>query len=355
MDENQIKLIYYDPSKVGSLGGIDYLHQNINLKSRSKVADWLNTQRSYSLHKPVRKKFPTRSYTVPFSNYLWQADLNEMIPYANENNQNRYILTVIDVFSRFAMALPIKRKTAVDLQNAFEFLFKKFTPPIYLQTDRGKEFLNKNLSKVLKKFNVNHYSVTGLNKAAIVERFNRTLKMRMFRYFTQVGNHNWVDILPKLVASYNDSKHRSLNNTPNNVMKNKSTWWKIWKKQEEKAVKKKRGKTMLQIGDLVRLSKYKGTFEKGYESNWTDEIFVVESIDRRINPIMYVVKDQEQNLIEGKFYRLELQKISPLQNQWNIIDRVIRTTKNRALVTFKHDKKKHVWIDKSFIKKISNI
>ncbi len=81
------------------------------------------TSRAYSLHKPARKKFPVRSYRAKFKNQFWQADLNEMIPYKNENKNFKYILTVIDVFSRYAWALPLKNKTAGEVKSAFVKIF----------------------------------------------------------------------------------------------------------------------------------------------------------------------------------------------------------------------------------------
>ena len=101
---------YYDPEQPAGFGGIDRLSKATG-HSRSQVQKWARKQDTYTLHRDARKRFPTRPYRTKGIDYQWQADLVEMIPHAADNNDYKYILIVIDIFSRYAWAQPMKNKT----------------------------------------------------------------------------------------------------------------------------------------------------------------------------------------------------------------------------------------------------
>ena len=90
---------------------------------------------------------------------------------------------------------------------------------MYLQTDQGKEFENKTVHAFLQKHGIKQFSVKSQFKASIVERLNRTIKIKMYRYFTDIGNYKWLDVLPKLIESYNASVHRMIGLAPKDVNK----------------------------------------------------------------------------------------------------------------------------------------
>jgi len=150
---------------------------------------------------------------------LFQADLVEMIPHAEVNKDFKYILTVIDCFSKYAWAIPLLRKTAQETADAMESIFespeKRFLkPPKFLQVDRGSEFNFRIFQRMLKRFNVKMYSTHSNLKASICERFNRTLKNLMYREFSARGSYNWIDILDDLMKRYNTSIHRTIKCAP---------------------------------------------------------------------------------------------------------------------------------------------
>ena len=150
----QLAKVYYNPSEPAGYAGANRLQQKY---PRVKVMDWLKTQPAYSLHKPMRRRFPTRKYQTSGLNELWQMDLMEMIPYASVNNGYKYILTVIDVFSRFARALPLKSKNSTALMEALTKMFKQDqVTPRYVQTDLGKEFYNKQVIALFKEHDIRH-------------------------------------------------------------------------------------------------------------------------------------------------------------------------------------------------------
>ena len=173
---------YYDQKLVGSYGGVAALRRVV---PDQHVKRWLSEQDTYTLHKPVRRSFKCRCVVVGGPNQQWQADLVDVSRLKKTNDGTAFLLTVIDVFSKRAWCVPLKNKSAVSLVAAFAPLLGD-KAPITLQTDKGTEFLNRALQKLLKEYGVHHFATHNEEtKASIVERFNRTLKTRMWRYFTK--------------------------------------------------------------------------------------------------------------------------------------------------------------------------
>jgi transposase InsO family protein len=227
--------VYYDAENTGGYGGVKRLRDAAHSKKK-ETDEFLKKQRTYTLHKPVRKRYETRPYKTAGIDQQWQADLVEMIPYARENGGYRYLLTVIDLFSRYAWAAPIKDKTGKQVKRAFEDIFTQGRKPQRLQTDEGKEFDNRHVQHLLNVENIKFFTVKSQFKAAVVERFNRTLKAKMWRYFTHAGNYKWLDVLPSLMQAYNKSVHRSIGMAPERVTE--AVEHELWQAQEEKGPQK---------------------------------------------------------------------------------------------------------------------
>ena len=100
------------------------------------------------------------------------------------------------------------------LVKAFHKILTQGLQPNRLQTDRGTEFYNRTFQRWLKDQWVNHFSTEGGGKASVVERFNRTLKERLYRYFTAANTLRFDDVLPELVQGYNATRHRSIGMAP---------------------------------------------------------------------------------------------------------------------------------------------
>ena len=168
-------------------------------------------------------------------------------------------------------------KTGVALVKAFEKILKQGRRhPNRLQTDRGKEFYNRTFQRWLDEQDIHHFSTEGDAKASVVERFNRTLKERLYRYFTAANTLRFDDVLPELVQGYSATRHRSIGMAPQDV-----TWDNeeaVWKRLYGQHVKAKRPKAKFNVGDRVRLNKIHRTFEKGYLPGWTEEVFVVHRV-----------------------------------------------------------------------------
>ena len=275
--------IYYDPSHPAGFGGAVALARasGQNIKD---VRAWLRGQASYTLHKPARIRFSSRKYKVSGIDDQFQADLVDMQAYAAKNDGFKHILTVIDMFSRYGWALPIKSKTAKDVKPAFESIFES-RKPIKLQTDSGLEFESNAMQAFWNLHNIKQFSVKSQYKAAMVERFNRTLKTKMWRYFTHNNTHRWLEVLPLLVEAYNNSRHRIIKMAPAEV--NKDNEMKMWMSMQGLAVNACHS---LKVGDSVRLSKVKNVFKKGYLPSWTEEVFSVSQL-LNTDPPQIKVKD----------------------------------------------------------------
>jgi transposase InsO family protein len=231
------------------------------------------------VHKPANKPRKYRKVNTSSINDIWSADIVDMQALEKQNEGYKYILTVIDIHSRYAWAMPLKSKSAKDTAEAFKTIIQQAEAiPNALWVDHGKEFLNKDVKKVMK--DVNIYSTFGEAKAAYVERLNRTLKGMMYKQFTVQQNRRWLDILYDIVKKYNSRIHRSIGYTPNEIYKNNkqlSNDVQVLPKQKPKFTE----------GDRVRISyKRREEFDKAYYPNWTWEIFTVDTVNKT-NPWTY--------------------------------------------------------------------
>lgn len=324
-----MEVIYQDPNHVGSFGGVNALYRAAcGRVPKKKIQKWLEGVDGYTLHKPVRKKFPTNRVIVSSIDQQWQADLVDLNNLKEYNQGFRYILTCIDILSKYAWAVPLKTKRGEDIVKAFKVLFSS-RKPICLQTDQGSEFKNANFQKFLKEKQVHFFTTYNTTKASLVERFNRTLKMKMWKYFTQSHTYRYLDVLEKMVYSYNHTYHSSIKRSPAEVNKeNEKEVWNILYGNANLLIRKP---CVFKVGDTVRVSKYKLTFEKGYETNWSEELFVVTECVRR-NPPVYRIKDLMDEPIQGTFYPQELQKVKPKQDY--AIDKILKKRKNNGVMEY---------------------
>lgn len=321
--------IYYNPKDPGSFTGVEALLQRareLGIETdREKVKDFLAEQDAYTLHRQYRKRYERNPIIVGGIDKQWQADLADMTSLSKHNDGYKYLLTVIDCFSKFAWAIPLKTKTGGSLLQAFNTLLEKAHPrkPNRLQTDKGREFLNKDVQTFLKDKAIHHFSSESDQKAAMVERFNRTLKSRMYRYFTANNTYRYVDVLDDLVDGYNHAKHRTIGMAPSDVKAKHELqiWQRMYPKQKQQT------KKQLKLDETVRLSKSKQTFEKGYMPNWTEELFKVSAIPTGSRRRVYKLRDMADEPIEGVFYPEEVQRVVTRPDKPFAIEKVLRKKK----------------------------
>ena len=235
--------------------------------------------------------------------------LVDMQYYSRSNKGFKYILMIIDVFSKYGWAEPLKNKTGLEIVRAFTKIWGRgYKTPKYLWTDKGKEFDNKLFRDLLEAKKIHMYWTENEEKSSVVERWNRTIKSKMWRYFTKNRTGVYIDILPSIIESYNNTYHRSIKCTPLDARK-PSNYQQVFNAlygTDNIDSASLRLPPKFKIGDQVRISKLKRKFEKGYTANWTEELFTIEKIQATI-PYTYKLKDAKNEVIKGTFYEPELQ------------------------------------------------
>ena len=268
---------------------------------------------------------------------IWAADLADMKALSKENEGVNFLLLVIDTFSKYGWIVPLKNKKAQTIVKALKEIFKESgRRPDKLWTDKGREFFNKVVRDL-----VYLYATENEEKSSIAERWIRTMKENMFKYFTDNNTNKYIDVLPDLVEDYNNTVHSSTKFTPVEASK-KENELKVWRNLYPDRYKTSRLNPKFSVGDEVRITKKKKVFEKGYTTRWTEEIFTIKEI-RETNPITYKLEDLQGEEIKGTFYEPELQKT---EQQIYRIEKVIKKEKGRSFVKWKgYPDKFNSWVD----------
>ena len=319
-----LKDAYYDVKRTSSYGGVERLCKGVPGVPRRLVQEFLMGEETYSHHKPVRKKFTTNSIVSEAPDHMWQADLADMRNYSTYNGGIKYILFVIDVYSRFLWTIPIKDKKAETIARAIvELFYDTSRVPGFLVTDSGGEFKGRAVQELFKTFNVGYFNLYSMHKAAIVERVQRTIKERLHRYFTRNNTYKYIDILQDLTKSYNRTVHRSIRCTPSEKLEEES-----FSTHSEDTNTYNPKNSRYWIGDYVKISRDPARiFRKGYEVGWSVEIFTIAKVVERGRVVMYRVKDLGGELIKGSFYEHELQRVlpGPVDEEQFRIEKILRS------------------------------
>ena len=360
MTEQYLRKIYYDLDSNAAYTSESQLWKQIKLDkkkiSKEELRSWLDEQNTYTLHKQYNKPRTYRKTRVNKVDEQWQADLVEMREFAEVNRSYYYMLTVTDCFSRFAWIKPLKTKTGQETGKAFETIFEEGRIPAKIQFDEGKEFYNKNVKQLLDSKNIKYFSTFSDKKAAIIERFNRSIKSRMYKYFTEHETRKWIDVIQKLVDAYNNSYHSTIRKKPIEASKEENSetvWWNIYGAY----ITADTGLPAYKVGQTVRISKYKSIFEKGYLPNYTEEYFKIKQIIVG-NPIVYKLEDLKGEDLNGIFYEEELSAYNPGEDVEYKIEKVLgkKTVKGKqyALVKYKGwPDKFNEWFPMNDLKKLS--
>ena len=295
------------------------------------------------LHKPVRREFEKRRVLVNGIDKIWAADSVDMQAFSKFNRGIKYLLAVIDVLSKYGYLIPLKDKTGKSVASALKTIFKERKLE-KMWVDKGKEFYNKNFKELIEL-----YSTENEEKSSVVERWIRTMKEKMWKYFTDNNTSVYIDILPDLVKDYNNTRHSSIKMTPVEVSKKKNELT-VWRNLYAEHLEIRDIKPYFSIRDKVRITKKKKTFEKGYTTRWTEEIFTIVEVKRTL-PVTYKIADLNGEEIKGSFYEPELQKTS---QQLFRIEKVIKRGKKKSLVKWKgYSDDFNSWVDNKDIVNLS--
>lgn len=316
MEEELLKEIYFTPEHPASFGSPLKLYKaakkeypNINL---NQVKDWLSKQPAYTLHRELKLRFKRQKVIVKGPKVQYQADLLDVSNISKQNDNVKFLLTVIDCFSRLATAIPLKSKHAEVVKKGLEKAFIDLGgSPHKLQTDQGVEFTGQSVQKWLNSKAILWFHSHQTVKAQIVERFNRTLRNRLQKYQEYSKSLRYIEALPKLLRGYNTSVHSTLKKfAPIQVNENNSN--EVFEIQYRKYLNERKKRHKFKINDIVRISNYRSTFFKKTTShNFTTELFVITKVKLSdVNPPTYKLKAlSDSEAIAGKFYEDELQKV----------------------------------------------
>ena len=278
----------------------------------AKITDFLRQHDVHGVYRRiVKRKFPRRKVIARFPFDLFMADL---IEYPNRkmvytNNGYRFILLLIDCFTKMIYVAPMKRKSKEWTSDAFESIFKNFDQfPVHLVTDGGLEFFNSQVAKIFDNYGINHYKTQTKTKwkASIAERAIRTIKEKLEKYFHITGKRKWIDAIDQIVSNYNNTPHSSHGYPPNEVVNRpRGEIYKLLYPNKSLKIQ-----CRLKKGDLVRILREKRLFEKGYTPKWSKEIYKISDIRQSNTMCWYKVRSIDDKPLKGIWYYYQLNLVS---------------------------------------------
>jgi|SRR5882724_920702 len=320
--------IYFDPNHPGSFGGVKKLYDYAKLElpnlRYAHVEDWLRRQNVYTLHKPIRKRFQRNKIYVSYIDEQWECDLIDMRAYSRQNRGYNYMLVAIDSFSKFLFVEPLKTKKSAEVLWAFKKIFKK-RMPTKLRSDKGGEFDNQIFREFCVRNHIIYFTTQNIEiKCAIVERVNRTLKSKLFRYFTTRGTRKYIDVLPELVNSYNNSVHRTIKMAPSDVdiEDEPVVFQNMYNANNMQALINDKP-SKYKVGDQVRQKYNLNSFDKSYYPLWTDMVYTIDKVYKKHNKPQYSLDIDGQKL-KKRYYPEELQKVIVDANTRWLIEKKLR-------------------------------
>ena len=293
-----------------------------------QVEKILHSIPSFTLHRPRRIRFK-RLKTIP-SGFMTdvQVDLADMQKLSNENDGMNYILVGADILSRRIFATPTKTKGSAHMIAAFKRLFQQMPDlPRIIFSDKGLEFQAGDVRKFFKNNAIQKYIAHSPDvKAAVAERFIRTLKTRLYKFLTHNNTKRWVDALPKIVNAINHSVSRITGMRPIDVTYENAD--KLWKKLYGRAFDEK--ETRYDLGDRVRIAKQRTPFDKGYLPMFSSELYKIDKV-KKIRPNTYQLRRVTDDVpVVGKFYNEELSRTQERDKKL-IIEKVIKSRTRRGV------------------------
>ena len=259
----------------------------------------------------------------------------------------------IYVFSKFSWLQPIINKKAGSVKKAFSKVLNTGRILQRVWVDAGTEFQNKLLKKYFKEEDVHMFIARSESKSVFAERLIKTLKVKLFKYMYYNQTYRYINVLADIGESYNNSYHSSIKMAPSEV--NESNELEIYLRDYLPYVNKVNSttkKSSLEKGTLVRLSRPKETFSRGYKEKFSEEIFVVDFVINS-HPKRYAIVDGLGEKVEGTFYGKELLIVHPDENREYKLNEILKYRKNKkeALVSwYGYSEKFNSWIPSYQIK-----
>ena len=233
-----------------------------------------------------KKNYDTNKTNVYYIDNIWSLDILDLKDYGVGNNRGyRYVLVIIDNFSKFVWTIPLRNKKALTIKDSFEnILISSKRKPNLIESDRGREFYNNIFQDFLNKNDIKLYSGNSSYGAVFAERFIRTIRDLLKKPVFEKGDSNWIDVLPTIMIQYNTRIHSSTKLTPTQASLKKNEGFVYINLLD----KRKKIKPKFQINDLVRVADLKKTFSKGDTTNWSYKLYRITEIINDTIPSYHV-------------------------------------------------------------------
>jgi hypothetical protein len=227
-------------------------------------------------------------------------------------------------FLEISNQVPAKTKSGPAITSAFRSLFhdNDSRRPLWVRTDKGKEFLNKHFQDILRDEGI-HFQVCRNPdvKCAVVESAHRTIRDRHLKFLTSSNTYRYIDVLPKFVKAYNDTVHTKTSMVPSRVTD--ANVLAIWRRMEVRRQRVRVATTKFRVAQHVRISKEKIMFDKAAEHNFSTEIFRIVKVIHRWPRVVYELEDLNGTLIDGQFYQEELTRVRITSRTTYRIDKIM--------------------------------
>lgn len=294
-----LKEYYYDEERGFSSAKTLYkrLKEDGHKFTLKQITEFIEKQLARQLTKETKKPEVYSSIVSPAVGNNYQIDL--MIYDRYEFNHYKYILCVVDVYSRYVQVKALTSRQFPKIMENLKAIFKTMGIPNNINVDN--EFNTNEFNKYCSDHNINvFYSLPDeINKNAIVERFNRTLAQLLQRWRIGTGKHDWVVALPKIINNYNSTIHSTINAKPKDVFDGKD----INKQFVIRTLK------TLKVGDNVRRKIVKQTFDKGDVIKNSKMIYTIVRIEKN----KFYLEDEEGNELDRPFKEYELSKVGVVE------------------------------------------
>lgn len=325
---------YYTKSAPASYSSASKLWKHIKLDPEKPaklnfktLLRWYDLQDTHIIHKRPVRRFRREPIVVEYSDQQWDSDLITLNALKQHNDGYCYILGCIDLFSRYAWAVCLKTKSGNEMKAALQTIFSRGRKCEILRSDRGAEYTNGVVRAYLRELGVKQIFAYNELHANYIERWNRTMENKLYKYFYEHQTLRYVDVLDDMVASYNATIHSTINMAPRDVTDANSR--EIYERVYMPIVKgaaSARPKHKFSVGDKVRLSYSVKPFQRGYAEQFSEELFEVTYV-LPTNPPRYKLVDMMNDEITGSFYESEMVLANPPDDSTYKIDKVISRKK----------------------------
>lgn len=345
-EETYLKSIYFDANHPASFTGAKKLSEFIKQENKYpnlstyKIRKWLNRQQVDYIFRPQKKLMKRRRVLVAHKFQQLDLDTAVMRKYQKENKPYQYFFVAIDILSRYAWASPLTSLTGKELSQKLEPVLKQVKVR-KIRSDLGSENKTQFMRELMKKYQVNHFfALNTETKANYAERLLLTIKRRLYKALFHQGNHRWVELLPKIISSYNNTPHRGLGGlTPTQALSTDNVTLRT-KQYAPKPLNTEKVPPLnkpweFKVDQAVSLSAIRHKFARGWEQSYTGELFYITDRIRRQGHNIYSVKSHANIAIKGWFYAREMTSVHFDDSSEYKVERILGKKKIRGVTYLK--------------------